>query len=368
MDLPVILSKLEQEYLLAAIEAALPVGHPRDWFLWAQGQLQALLPHQALVCLRLDGDGHVHGLQCVHGAVLPPAALAWLAGESAMHGPPARQAGAVPATGSGRAAHGLPEPRGARTGPAAQAWHGYGAEGAGSAAGAVCGAEWGLAGQLARLWQQGAVRPAILEAGPAPDAAPGRLAPLLLALQAARRECGDVFANVLVHGSGAAAGGTFFALFGMPFRPGPRHAYFLELLMPHMHLALLRMASAMPAIAGGAAAATVAGSPHVAQAGAAGLDAPGSSGGAISALIPGAMPGAIPAARPLSRRELEILHWVREGKNNEEIGRILGLSAWTVKNHLQRLYKAMGVGNRAQAVARGIALRLLAPAGNRQPH
>ena len=65
------------------------------------------------------------------------------------------------------------------------------------------------------------------------------------------------------------------------------------------------------------------------------------------------------AERPVSRREMEILHWVREGKSNTEVGQILGISGLTVKNHLQRIYKTLGVRNRTQAVARGIALRLL---------
>lgn len=267
MDLPVILSKLEQEYLLGAIEAALPIDHPRRLFLWAQGQLQALLPHQALVCLQLDGDGQVREVQCLYGAVLERGALERLAG-----------------------------------------------------------ADGGLAGQLAQLWRGGPARPAILETDPAPDSpAPQRLAPLRPALLAAHRHStdGNLFANVLVHGSGALPGGaTFFALFGMPYRPGPRHAYFLELLLPHLHMALLRI------IASRGVADTVA------------RPAP-------------------EAGRPVSRREVEILRWVREGKNNEEIGRILGISGWTVKNHLQRIYKTMGVSNRAQAVAQAMALRLL---------
>lgn len=271
MELPVILSKLEQEYLFGAIDAALPIDHPRRLFLWAQGQLQAVLPHQALVCLQLDGDGQVCEVQCVYGAVLAHGALEQLAG-----------------------------------------------------------ADGGLAGQMARLWRGGPARPAILETDPSSDGPASQpLAPLRPALQAARQHTtdGKLFANVLVHGSGALPGGaTFFALFGMPFRPGPRHAYFLELLLPHLHLALLRIVAAGPAAADFVA-----------------MPAP-------------------QAPRPVSRREMEILRWVREGKNNEEIGRILGISGWTVKNHLQRIYKTMGVSNRAQAVAHVIALRLLAPA------
>jgi len=54
----------------------------------------------------------------------------------------------------------------------------------------------------------------------------------------------------------------------------------------------------------------------------------------------------------LSAREHEILDWVRLGKTNEEIGRILDISAFTVKNHLQRIYRKMDVLNRAQAIGK----------------
>jgi transcriptional regulator EpsA len=54
----------------------------------------------------------------------------------------------------------------------------------------------------------------------------------------------------------------------------------------------------------------------------------------------------------LSMRELEIMDWVRKGKTNQEIGMILNISVFTVKNHLQRVFKKLDVLNRAQAVAR----------------
>lgn len=54
----------------------------------------------------------------------------------------------------------------------------------------------------------------------------------------------------------------------------------------------------------------------------------------------------------LSDREIEILEWVRGGKTNEEIGVILSISAFTVKNHLQRIFRKLDVTNRAQAVAK----------------
>jgi transcriptional regulator EpsA len=63
----------------------------------------------------------------------------------------------------------------------------------------------------------------------------------------------------------------------------------------------------------------------------------------------------------LSDREHEILDWVRKGKTNDEIGRILNISAFTVKNHLQRIYRKMNVLNRAQAIGK------LEDAGQRRP-
>jgi transcriptional regulator EpsA len=53
----------------------------------------------------------------------------------------------------------------------------------------------------------------------------------------------------------------------------------------------------------------------------------------------------------LSERETEILRWVAMGKTNPEIGSILNISAFTVKNHMQRIFKKLDVTNRAQAVS-----------------
>lgn len=55
--------------------------------------------------------------------------------------------------------------------------------------------------------------------------------------------------------------------------------------------------------------------------------------------------------RGLTTRELEIMNWVRKGKTNHEIGMILDISEFTVKNHLQRIFRKLDVINRAQAVS-----------------
>ncbi|SFL84853.1 LuxR C-terminal-related transcriptional regulator [Rugamonas rubra] len=253
MEQLIILSTLEQEHLLHALEAAVRIAEPRQFFLWSQGQLQALLPHQMLVCLQFDAEQRLSYHSCLHSRVFDAALRARLTG-----------------------------------------------------------AEDSLAVRLARHCRQGAVLPAMLDAArPAPDAG-------LAALQEEARRLG--FDNVLLHGTEQLAGGaSFFALFGLPHRLRGRDAYFLELLLPTLHLSLQRLArcAAAPADAG---------------------------------------------PRPLSGREVQILYWVREGKSNDEIGQILGISGLTVKNHLQRLYRVLGVSNRTHAIARCMALRLLAPA------
>jgi len=248
MEALVILSRLEQEYLLRAIEAGVRVDSLHGLFLWTQGQLQALLPHQVLIAMQFAPGGGLLRIECVHGSLLAPAVLSTLAG---------RRDGLAPriarhCMGGGR----LP------------AWC-DGDEGEGMALA-------GFRGELAALG----------------------------------------FDSALAHGTGqTAAGASVFVLCGLPMRPGARHAYFLELLVPHLHLALGRLPQR-------------------------------------------AMPGAAPA-RSLSARETEIVGWLREGKSNDEMGQILGISGMTVKNHLQRIYRALGVSNRAHALARCMELRLL---------
>jgi DNA-binding CsgD family transcriptional regulator len=51
----------------------------------------------------------------------------------------------------------------------------------------------------------------------------------------------------------------------------------------------------------------------------------------------------------LSRREREVMDWLSEGKSNEEIGIILGISPHTVKNHLDRIFRKLCVDHRHAA-------------------
>jgi LuxR family maltose regulon positive regulatory protein len=62
---------------------------------------------------------------------------------------------------------------------------------------------------------------------------------------------------------------------------------------------------------------------------------------------------------PLSKRELEVLHLLAAGRQNQEIATELVITAGTVKTHLQNLYRKLDVTSRLQAVSRAKALRLL---------
>jgi transcriptional regulator EpsA len=54
----------------------------------------------------------------------------------------------------------------------------------------------------------------------------------------------------------------------------------------------------------------------------------------------------------LSERERQIMVWVAMGKTNPEIGSILCISEFTVKNHMKSIFSKLVVSNRAQAVAK----------------
>lgn len=54
----------------------------------------------------------------------------------------------------------------------------------------------------------------------------------------------------------------------------------------------------------------------------------------------------------LSKRETEVMNWVKMGKANSEIASILDISVFTVKNHVQNIFKRLDVSNRMQAISK----------------
>jgi transcriptional regulator EpsA len=126
---------------------------------------------------------------------------------------------------------------------------------------------------------------------------------------------------VLAHGARDISSneGSFFLFLQMPDAPKSQQGYVLDLVMPHLHMALYRMLLWE----------RDAGTHQVA------------------------------AESVLSARETEVLRWVGQGKTNQEIGWLLKISPLTVKNHVQKILRKLGVSNRAQAVSKAHAARLI---------
>ena len=65
------------------------------------------------------------------------------------------------------------------------------------------------------------------------------------------------------------------------------------------------------------------------------------------------------APTPLSARQIECLKWTREGKSAADIGGILGISRFTVQEHLAEACNRLGVRTKVQALAQAYLLGLL---------
>jgi transcriptional regulator EpsA len=171
-----------------------------------------------------------------------------------------------------------------------------------------------LVPHVIKSWEDNFFRPVICEIGGGSQFAQTALA----------RELARIGVNALLaHGTYDAFGklASFFVFACKSDAIGPRQAYLAELVVPFLHLAWLRAQVNRPATEGGGV-------------------------GHESSTL-------------LTTREQEILRWIHLGKSNIEIGTILGISPLTVKNHVQKILRKLNVQNRAQAVGRGLALRIL---------
>jgi DNA-binding CsgD family transcriptional regulator len=61
----------------------------------------------------------------------------------------------------------------------------------------------------------------------------------------------------------------------------------------------------------------------------------------------------------LTARELEILKWIKSGKNNAEISEVMNLAVKTIEFHLGNIFRKLGAGNRTTAVVIAIRNKLL---------
>ncbi len=132
--------------------------------------------------------------------------------------------------------------------------------------------------------------------------------------------------NVAAHGLASKEGNviSFFSFSRVPRELNAKHAYFLELLVPHMHAALVRMLGVQY------------GKKSISKLGHGKIEIPG-----------------------ITSREQEVLRWVRSGKTNIEIGIILNISTNTVKNHVHSAISKLGVENRLQAATKAYKLGMV---------
>jgi PAS domain S-box-containing protein len=71
-----------------------------------------------------------------------------------------------------------------------------------------------------------------------------------------------------------------------------------------------------------------------------------------SGRMPGAVTEDVTEVPGLTGRQLEILRLAARGRPNREIGRSLGLSEGTIKQHMTRIFRRLDVKNRTEAVDR----------------
>lgn len=246
------LTQRDLERLALTLDAASSVRKRSQLFLWLQGRVQSMVPHELL--LFVHGDISRRALAFDHFSSYP-----------------------------------LPE---------------------GDLA-ALFDSEAGLAVQAVRTWLERGERPLVI-AHDVDEQLHHRFESLLFRFR---------LANLAVHGtpsySGSPASYFIFARMPEPLVPGLVSA--LDLLMPQLHVVFLRVMSAE-------------------------------------------RPDAAEFTRNdalITDRETEILRWVRDGKSNQEIGEILGISPLTVKNHVQKILKKLKVQNRAQAVGKALAMQII---------
>ena len=65
------------------------------------------------------------------------------------------------------------------------------------------------------------------------------------------------------------------------------------------------------------------------------------------------------ASSPLTAREIEVLHLLRKGLTNPDIGRLLGISPRTAKAHVAAILEKLEAADRTEAVTRAFERVLL---------
>jgi transcriptional regulator EpsA len=247
------LSGGELEQLISIYDASLKIRKRHQFFLWVQGVVQSLFPHDVLICALGDYSKANFQFDCF--SVIP--------------------------VGDTR----LTE---------------------------MCHPDRGFVQRVVRIWEASGHKPVLIDPRSQYDGYDPKLYACIDHFQLE-----DVAAHGTFHLNGATC--TFFS-FSRTARPlSGRHAYLLELIIPFLHSAYMRIhMDAYP----------------------------------VEHTIPF-------SNRLLTNRQAEILLWVQQGKSNAEIGDILSISSLTVKNHVQKILRRLNVQNRAQAAAKGLSLNIV---------
>ncbi len=249
------LSEAEREYLSEIVESSLRVINRHQFFLWTQGPVQRLVPHEILLC-GVD-DGSRQGLEQHH----------------------------FEATRYFREIHFE----------------------------ALCKPQTGLVAHLLQISERTqdmvVLSPSIKHATAALDTA-------LLDL-VRENELRNLAACLWM---GPRRRLQAYYSFSRVADLGERTAYFLELLVPHLHATFLRVMAHQE----------------------------------VAAVGNGARSG-----RLVTPRQEEILGLIRDGRTNVEIADILEVSPWTIKNHIQMIFQRLNTSNRTQAITRAISLGIL---------
>ena len=141
--------------------------------------------------------------------------------------------------------------------------------------------------------------------------------------------------NIAAHGVSNKEGDviTFFSFSRILGEPNPRHAYILQLLVPQMHHAFLRVMNNRSKS----------------------LNKPAETEQGSATLVKNVQT----EKQLISPREIEVLRWVYSGKTNPEIADILYVSVNTIKNHVHNAISKLGVENRSQAANKAQDMDLL---------
>jgi transcriptional regulator EpsA len=259
VNAPIFLDNETRDHLVWVIESSLQVRSQSGFFLWSQGALQTLVPHEMLICGVADSSKH--GFE-----------LRWFA-----------------STRRFREEHFQ----------------------------AACDPKDGLIGKLMAEW--------------AKTEAPCFLCPELVDSAMAETLRRYELCNVVAHGVRSNDGGLagFFCFSHTQLDNSVRSGRVLEMITPFVHITFTRM---LVEEARNKTAARRNGAPR-------------------SIVLPG--------ETLVTAREVEILHWIKEGKTTQDIATVLELSPFTVKNHVQRILKKLQAKSRSHAIAQAISRGLL---------